>query len=200
MKTATICFFLFALVASTGAQVVDDTSSSDSSSSSASSLASATGTATSAAASASATLSTCAMACITQAANSTGCTNATDLQCLCTNAQFQENARECLTKQCPSDVQSALGLQTQQCGALSLTVTGTATTGSFSATGIPTSAANSAARTATSLKAATSSASRASATSTSKPNSAEKVILASGAGAFVFGVVMILGMGVGTLL
>ncbi|KAJ7467650.1 hypothetical protein FB451DRAFT_1401639 [Mycena latifolia] len=51
-----------------------------------------------------------------------------NLACLCTDADFQQKARTCLAAECQaSEVGAALGLQAQQCGALSLSTTTTPT-------------------------------------------------------------------------
>ncbi|KAJ3796274.1 hypothetical protein GGU11DRAFT_152207 [Lentinula aff. detonsa] len=170
-------------------------------------------------------LSSCSLACITQAASAAGCSSTTDLDCLCTNAQFQEDSLECLTNQCPSDLETALALQTAECGALGLSATGTATSGSFSATGISTSSSgtesitssqasststsassNSAVTSgsnsgsATSSKASTSGTSSTSSasgsTTSSSSNGADKVAFWSTAGVMAVGVV-VLGAGLG---
>jgi len=83
------------------------------------------------------TLSQCALACVSQAAVQDGCGSFTNTTCVCTNAQFQEDALTCLTDLCPSDLASLQALQAQECEASGLSATGTPTnTEPFTATGV----------------------------------------------------------------
>ncbi|KAJ4490930.1 hypothetical protein J3R30DRAFT_156944 [Lentinula aciculospora] len=83
-------------------------------------------------------LSQCATACISQAAAKDGCVSFTNLTCVCKSAQFQQDARSCLTAECSSsDLTTLEGLQAQECGALQLSATGTPSdTATFTASGI----------------------------------------------------------------
>ncbi|KAK7045186.1 CFEM domain-containing protein [Favolaschia claudopus] len=77
-----------------------------------------------AAASASAALQPCALNCIVAAAGATECNVPTNFTCACTNADFQAMANSCLTLECkPDELGVAMGLQAQQCAALSLSAT-----------------------------------------------------------------------------
>ncbi|KAJ3992046.1 hypothetical protein F5050DRAFT_1021510 [Lentinula boryana] len=84
------------------------------------------------------TLSQCATACVSQAAVKDGCVSFTNLTCVCTSAQFQQDALSCLTAECSSsDLTTLEGLQAQECGAMQLSATGTPSdTATFTASGI----------------------------------------------------------------
>ncbi|RDB20651.1 hypothetical protein Hypma_012115 [Hypsizygus marmoreus] len=70
----------------------------------------------------------CIIGCVQPAAEANGCAF-TDPTCVCASAQFQADARACLESTCSAaEVQAALGLQAQQCGAIGISATGTATT------------------------------------------------------------------------
>ncbi|KAI0712840.1 hypothetical protein C8T65DRAFT_574463 [Cerioporus squamosus] len=74
--------------------------------------------ASSAAPTSTAGISPCILTCLTQAASTNGCQGITDLTCLCTNTQFQSDARSCLESSCSADeVSTAEALQSQECGA-----------------------------------------------------------------------------------
>ncbi|KAJ3842827.1 hypothetical protein F5878DRAFT_354065 [Lentinula raphanica] len=62
----------------------------------------------------------------------------TNLTCVCTSAQFQQDARSCLTAECSSpDLTTLEGLQAQECGAMQLSATRTPSdTATFTASGI----------------------------------------------------------------
>ncbi|KAH7872774.1 uncharacterized protein C8R40DRAFT_418637 [Lentinula edodes] len=63
-------------------------------------------------------LSQCATACVSQAAVKDGCVSFTNITCVCTSAQFQQDALSCLTAECSSsDLTTLEGLQAQECGA-----------------------------------------------------------------------------------
>ncbi|KAJ3802170.1 hypothetical protein GGU11DRAFT_74271 [Lentinula aff. detonsa] len=83
-------------------------------------------------------LSQCATACVSQAAVKDGCVSFTNLTCVCTSAQFQQDALSCLTAECSSsDLTTLEGLQAQECGAMQLSATGTPSdTATFTASGI----------------------------------------------------------------
>ncbi|KIK69433.1 hypothetical protein GYMLUDRAFT_1002773 [Collybiopsis luxurians FD-317 M1] len=83
-------------------------------------------------------LSSCATACVSQAAEKDGCGSFTNITCVCTNAQFQADALSCLTAECSaSDLTTLQGLQATECGAAQLSATGSVTdTSVFSATGV----------------------------------------------------------------
>ncbi|KAI5120826.1 hypothetical protein M0805_003222 [Coniferiporia weirii] len=75
----------------------------------------------------------CTITCITSASTSAGCSGITDTACICTSAAFQSAAISCLQSTCPSsDLALAQALQASECGTLS--VTGTASAASGSAT------------------------------------------------------------------
>ncbi|KXN84310.1 hypothetical protein AN958_12774 [Leucoagaricus sp. SymC.cos] len=93
----------------------------------------------------------CILNCTTSAASQAGCSSFADLPCVCTSTQFQNTAMSCLQANCTSsDVTTALGLQQQECGAItsggsgsashSASVTGSQS-GSHSASATPTSPA-----------------------------------------------------------
>ncbi|KAI0667001.1 hypothetical protein C8Q78DRAFT_982908 [Trametes maxima] len=88
-------------------------------------------------------ITACSETCIAQAALANGCSNVTDVQCICTNAQFLNSARDCLLKQCPiQDGEAALKDFQQLCGGLASSATAsTATAPSSTLTVLPTSAA-----------------------------------------------------------
>ncbi|RDB20788.1 hypothetical protein Hypma_012144 [Hypsizygus marmoreus] len=76
----------------------------------------------------------CIIGCVQPAAEANGCAF-TDPTCVCASAQFQADARACLESTCSAaEVQAALGLQAQQCGAIGISATGTATTPTESGT------------------------------------------------------------------
>ncbi|KAJ7510551.1 hypothetical protein B0H11DRAFT_2269180 [Mycena galericulata] len=83
-------------------------------------LASAFATATATASSGSSNpgaLSNCALACISTAAADSSCLVATNLTCVCTDANFQAMSASCLAAECqPAEVGPALALQEQECG------------------------------------------------------------------------------------
>ncbi|KAF5381142.1 hypothetical protein D9757_009436 [Collybiopsis confluens] len=83
-------------------------------------------------------LSPCATACVGQAATADGCTGITDINCVCTNAQFQQDALSCLTDECtPDDLSALVALQTAVCDGAGLSATGSATnTAPFSASDV----------------------------------------------------------------
>ncbi|KAJ7152163.1 hypothetical protein C8R43DRAFT_1003674 [Mycena crocata] len=85
---------------------------------------SASGSAAGASASAAAALSPCALSCASLAAANSTCNVATNVTCVCTNADFQFKAASCLQTECQaSEMGAALGLQNSQCGAASLSAT-----------------------------------------------------------------------------
>ncbi|KAL0573365.1 hypothetical protein V5O48_008584 [Marasmius crinis-equi] len=68
--------------------------------------------------------SPCILQCVQQSLSAGGCANPVDITCLCTSGPYQAAVRSCLQANCSSgDMQSALGLQAQQCGAAGLSVT-----------------------------------------------------------------------------
>ncbi|KAG6907192.1 hypothetical protein DXG01_010005 [Tephrocybe rancida] len=73
-------------------------------------------------------ISQCILDCIQPAAESVNCA-ITDFPCVCASAAFLDAVTNCLQAQCTNDdINAALALQAQECGASS--VTGSATTGS----------------------------------------------------------------------
>ncbi|KAJ7687600.1 hypothetical protein B0H17DRAFT_682076 [Mycena rosella] len=73
-------------------------------------------------------LSACALGCITAAATNSSCGTFSNLACVCTDPNFQAEAGSCLLTECqPAEMQAALQLQQTECGAMSLTPTGSAT-------------------------------------------------------------------------
>ncbi|KAI0682023.1 hypothetical protein C8Q76DRAFT_763833, partial [Earliella scabrosa] len=63
-------------------------------------------------------LTPCILSCVTDAASANGCQGPTDFACVCTNLQFQQQARACLQDSCSQgEVQAAEALQSQQCAA-----------------------------------------------------------------------------------
>ncbi|KAG6843544.1 hypothetical protein H0H87_003356 [Tephrocybe sp. NHM501043] len=87
----------------------------------------------------------CILGCIQPAAEAAGC-SFTDATCVCSSAQFQDQATQCLTSTCSADdVQAALALQAQQCGAIgtsvSGSVSGSTTTADSQTTSAPTTTA-----------------------------------------------------------
>ncbi|KAG6887011.1 hypothetical protein C0992_001202 [Termitomyces sp. T32_za158] len=59
----------------------------------------------------------CILGCITPAAQSVGCA-VTDPSCICASTEFQTQAAQCLQQKCTADeLQAALALQAQECGA-----------------------------------------------------------------------------------
>ncbi|KAJ7923637.1 hypothetical protein B0H13DRAFT_1979721 [Mycena leptocephala] len=122
--------FFVALVALASASLAIAQSSSGSAAASSKSAAISSGASSGSAAGASASaiagsaLSTCAIACITAAANATECGIASNITCACTNADFQFKAHSCLQAECQaSEMAAALGLQSQECGAVTLSAT-----------------------------------------------------------------------------
>ncbi|KAJ2920576.1 hypothetical protein H1R20_g16516, partial [Candolleomyces eurysporus] len=71
-------------------------------------------------------ISPCIIQCSTAAAAANGCSAVTDLPCVCANAQFQADATKCLQDNCPQQVTDAINIQLAQCGAASISPTGTA--------------------------------------------------------------------------
>ncbi|KAI5892097.1 uncharacterized protein SCHCODRAFT_02625300 [Schizophyllum commune H4-8] len=119
-----------------------------------------TSAATSAAATSTAGISACILQCSSDAASSNGCSSITDLQCVCTSASFQDDAKSCLQDNCTEEEQqTALQLQAAECAAIG----GTSESGS---------AATSTGASATSSASASSSASSASGTRTSSGSGA----------------------------
>ncbi|KAF7794300.1 hypothetical protein EIP86_005433 [Pleurotus ostreatoroseus] len=83
-------------------------------------------------------ITTCIIGCSTQAAETEGCSSFADLQCVCTNANFQAAARECLTANCTAaELTSALALQDQECASISgaISASGASETGSSTSAG-----------------------------------------------------------------
>ncbi|KAL1682918.1 hypothetical protein EV122DRAFT_258828, partial [Schizophyllum commune] len=120
-----------------------------------------TSAATSATASSTAGISACILQCSSDAASSNGCSSITDLQCVCTSASFQDDAKSCLQDNCTEEEQqAALQLQAAECAAIG----GSSESGS-AATSTGTSASSSA-------SSASNSASSASRTRTSSGSSA----------------------------
>ncbi|KAG6888342.1 hypothetical protein C0995_009089 [Termitomyces sp. Mi166 len=73
-------------------------------------------------------LTPCILGCIQPAAQAAGCAF-TDPTCVCTSTEFQQQAAQCLQQQCTAEeVQTALGLQAQECGAVGAIPSGSATT------------------------------------------------------------------------
>ncbi|KAJ7435229.1 hypothetical protein B0H11DRAFT_2257416 [Mycena galericulata] len=73
-------------------------------------------------------LSNCTLACISAAAADSSCLVATNLTCVCTDANFEAMSASCLELECqPADAGPALALQEQQCGTTSATAAPTAT-------------------------------------------------------------------------
>ncbi|EIW53847.1 uncharacterized protein TRAVEDRAFT_51589 [Trametes versicolor FP-101664 SS1] len=63
-------------------------------------------------------VSQCAINCIVQSGFSEGCTDFTNLQCICTNGLFLQAALACVQDQCSADdVQTAFQLYKDECGA-----------------------------------------------------------------------------------
>ncbi|KAI0644837.1 hypothetical protein C8Q79DRAFT_735256 [Trametes meyenii] len=74
-------------------------------------------------------ITACSENCIAQAALANGCSDVGDLQCICTNAQFLNSARDCLLKQCPiQDGEAALKDFQQLCGEPASSAPATAST------------------------------------------------------------------------
>ncbi|KAJ2916898.1 hypothetical protein MD484_g3510, partial [Candolleomyces efflorescens] len=71
-------------------------------------------------------ISPCIVQCSVAAAAANGCSAVTDFQCVCSNAQFQADATKCLQDHCPDQVTTAINIQLAQCGAASISPTGTA--------------------------------------------------------------------------
>ncbi|KAG8769820.1 hypothetical protein FRC12_004722 [Ceratobasidium sp. 428] len=60
----------------------------------------------------------CITQCTTQAATDAGCSGITDIECVCSNPDFQASALQCLTDNCTAaEQQQALQLEQQVCGA-----------------------------------------------------------------------------------
>ncbi|KAJ3524572.1 hypothetical protein NMY22_g10938 [Coprinellus aureogranulatus] len=69
----------------------------------------------------------CILACVIPAATANGCSGFADITCVCSSLQFQVDARACLEAHCSrNDLEAAVTLQRVQCGAVSITPTGTA--------------------------------------------------------------------------
>ncbi|KAG8812262.1 hypothetical protein FRC17_002109 [Serendipita sp. 399] len=126
----------------------------------------------------------CVLDCTTQSLAAGGCTSITDLQCICTNQEFQTAAAACITTGCPESLPQAIALQTAQCSAVSGTGTAVPSeTGSTSGTG---TASGGSASTSL-LVSVVSSASTAAASTTSRPNAGfESASIASGAAVALF--------------
>ncbi|KAL1744688.1 hypothetical protein HDZ31DRAFT_63826 [Schizophyllum fasciatum] len=61
-------------------------------------------------------ISQCLLQCTTTAASANGCSSVTDLQCLCTSASFQNDAKSCMQDNCTEEEQQAgLQLQAAEC-------------------------------------------------------------------------------------
>ncbi|KAF6752455.1 hypothetical protein DFP72DRAFT_904880 [Ephemerocybe angulata] len=71
-------------------------------------------------------ISVCILACSAASAKANNCTSFADFQCVCSSAQFQADAAKCIQDHCPTELEAAVSLQRTQCGALSITPTGTA--------------------------------------------------------------------------
>ncbi|PAV20151.1 ectomycorrhiza-regulated CFEM domain-containing [Pyrrhoderma noxium] len=103
---------------------------------------SSTDTASAASPSGTGSIDACILTCVTQAASSAGCSSFQDLQCVCTNTDFQSAAQQCLQSSCTAaDLNTALGLQQSQCAAVS--ASGSASTDTASATDTLSSVASS---------------------------------------------------------
>ncbi|KAL1733833.1 hypothetical protein EV714DRAFT_246085, partial [Schizophyllum commune] len=127
-----------------------------------------TSAATSATASSTAGISACILQCSSDAASSNGCSSITDLQCVCTSASFQDDAKSCLQDNCTEEEQqAALQLQAAECAAIG----GTAESGSAT-TSTGTSASSSASSASNSASSASNSATSASRTRTSSGSGA----------------------------
>ncbi|KAH9925875.1 uncharacterized protein BXZ73DRAFT_78857 [Epithele typhae] len=58
----------------------------------------------------------CILNCVSQAASAAGCSGFSDLACVCTNTQFQQQAQSCLESSCtPAEVAAAQALQSSEC-------------------------------------------------------------------------------------
>ncbi|KAI0628465.1 hypothetical protein C8Q77DRAFT_1213290 [Trametes polyzona] len=118
-------------------------------------------------------ISACTLNCITTSATANGCSDFTDIACLCSNQQFQQAAASCLTSQCSSEeVQAALALQAQQCAAVSGSSSAPAASATSSGSEAVSSAASSATSLASSVSSAVSSASSAASSLISSASSA----------------------------
>ncbi|KAK1926578.1 hypothetical protein DB88DRAFT_482350 [Papiliotrema laurentii] len=76
----------------------------------------------------------CVLNCATQAATAAGCSSFADAACVCTSADFQNNAGACLQSCTTAEQQSASALQSALCAGLSVT-SGTVTQTIADATG-----------------------------------------------------------------
>ncbi|KAF6746376.1 hypothetical protein DFP72DRAFT_855431 [Ephemerocybe angulata] len=67
----------------------------------------------------------CILGCVASTALCNKCSGYIDLKCVCSNAQFQANARACLQRHCTKgEVEDAEGMQREQCGSVLVSVTG----------------------------------------------------------------------------
>ncbi|KAJ7061991.1 hypothetical protein C8F01DRAFT_1136060 [Mycena amicta] len=74
-------------------------------------------------------LTPCILGCLNAVGPATSCLTFTNVQCVCTNPDFQQKAASCFQTECKaSEVGPALQLQQSQCGALSATGAPSATT------------------------------------------------------------------------
>ncbi|KAL1922641.1 uncharacterized protein VTP21DRAFT_10180 [Calcarisporiella thermophila] len=60
-------------------------------------------------------ISMCIISCSSEAASNTGCSSFTNLACVCTDANFQSIASQCIQSNCPDEQQAAKSLQSQHC-------------------------------------------------------------------------------------
>ncbi|KAG8804661.1 hypothetical protein FRC17_005905 [Serendipita sp. 399] len=132
----------------------------------------------------------CVLDCTTNSLAAGGCTGITDLECICTNQEFQTAAAACITTNCPDSLPQAIALQTAQCSAVSGTGTAVPSeTGSTSATGTASGGSASTSRPVSSIVSSASTA----ASTTSRPNSGfESASIASGAAVALFGAALAL--------
>ncbi|KAF8476225.1 hypothetical protein BDZ91DRAFT_711205 [Kalaharituber pfeilii] len=61
-------------------------------------------------------ISKCSLECVNQAASLAGCSSFTDIQCVCTNQEYQDTVQQCLRTYCTDkERKETLALQEQQC-------------------------------------------------------------------------------------
>ncbi|KAJ2916897.1 hypothetical protein MD484_g3511, partial [Candolleomyces efflorescens] len=71
-------------------------------------------------------ISPCILACSTAGVAANNCSSITDFACICSSSQFQADTAKCITDNCPESLEAAINLQLAQCGAASISPTGTA--------------------------------------------------------------------------
>ncbi|KJA16406.1 hypothetical protein HYPSUDRAFT_219505 [Hypholoma sublateritium FD-334 SS-4] len=147
-------------------------------------------------------ISACVIECVSSAAVLDGCSSFTDVTCVCSSAQFIVDATACLTEHCTTaDLAAAVGLQTSQCTAAGIAVTGTAGAANSVPFSTPASSSTAAGSSSTAASATTttkaavststtpSSSTASTSASTTSASSAANVVVASGPLAFIGAVI-----------